>query len=213
MNSQQVIPRTSPEEEALRQERRESRSMRRRQQRRARLSVWSSLGMTILLLLAMGFFFLQIQQILGYPPINGISCGSMQYNTYHIHVHITIYINGKRTTIPQGIGIAPDGSCYYWLHTHTPDGIIHVEAPQQDTGLALDDFVTIWQSKFSSLGFPAQLTVASGWKYYVNGQPFTGTNNAPLHTEIRFHAHDAITLEYGSPNPPPDTFYAFPAGL
>ena len=213
MNSQQIIPRISPEEEALRQERRENRAIRRRQQRRARLSVWSSLGLTVLLLLAMGFFFLQIQQILGYPPINGISCDKMQYNTYHIHVHITIYIDGKRTTIPQGIGIAPDSSCYYWLHTHTPDGIIHIEAPQQDTGLALDDFVTVWQSKFSSLGFPAQLTVATGWKYYVNGQPFTGTSNAPLHTEVRFHEHDAITLEYGSPNPPPDSVYAFPAGL
>lgn len=47
----------------------------------------------------------------------------------------------------------------------------------------------------------------------MNSQPFSDASNAPLHTELRFHAHDAITLEYGSPNPPPDTVYTFPAGL
>src|SRR5690242_12112850 len=129
MNSPQVLPRRNPEEEALREERRANRLTRRRQQRRARRSVWLSAGMTILLLLVMGFAYLQVQRLVSantlHPPISGISCDSAEQNGYHIHVHFTIYINGQALTIPAGIGIPNDGSCFYWMHTHTDDGIIH----------------------------------------------------------------------------------------
>ena len=217
MNSQQVIPRSSPEEEALREERRASRSMRRRQQRRARLSVGSSLAMTVLLLLVMGFAYLQVQHLVSantlHPPISGLSCDSAEQNGYHIHVHFTIYINGKALTIPAGIGIPSDGTCFYWMHTHTDDGIIHIEAPQKLHNLALDDFMTLWQQGFANLNFPPQMTQSGGWKIFVNGKSFNGVVTSPLYTEVTFQPHDAVTLEYGSPNPPPDTFYAFPAGL
>ena len=217
MNSQQVIPRPHPEEEALRQERRANRQIRRRQQRRVRLSVWSSLGITLLLLLVMGFAYMQIQHLVSlntlHPPISGLSCDSMEQNGYHIHVHFTIYINGKALTIPAGIGIPTDGSCYYWMHTHTDDGIIHIEAPQKVHNLALDDFMTLWQQGFANLNFPPQMTQSSGWQIFVNGKPFNGVVKSPLYTEVTFQPHDAVTIEYGSPYPPPDTFYAFPAGL
>lgn len=217
MSSQQVIPQISPEEDALREERRANRAVRRRQQRRARLTVWLSLGISLLLLLVMGFAYLQIQHAVSintlHPPISGLSCDSMEQNGYHIHVHFTIYINGKMLTIPAGIGIPRDGTCFYWMHTHTDDGIIHIEAPQKLHNLALDDFMTLWQQGFSSLNFPPQMTQSSGWKIFVNGKPFNGVVTSPLFTEVTFQPHDAITMEYGSPNPPPDTFYAFPAGL
>jgi hypothetical protein len=217
MSSQQVLPPISPEEEALREERRAIRFTRRRQQRRARLSVWSSIGLTVLLLLVMGFAYLQVQHLVSantlHPPISGLSCDSMEQNGYHIHVHFTIYINGQPLTIPAGIGIPTDGTCFYWMHTHTDDGIIHIEAPQKLHNLALDDFMTLWQQGFANLNFPPQMTQSSGWKIFVNGKPFNGVVTSPLYTEVTFQPHDAVTLEYGSPNPPPDIFYAFPAGL
>jgi hypothetical protein len=208
---------TSPEEEDLRDARREERLFRRRQQRRARLSLWATIGTTLLLLAVIGYFYLQIQSTLArntlYPAISGLSCDTMEQNGYHIHVHLTIYINGKLLTIPAGIGIAPDGSCFYWMHTHTDDGILHIEEPQEMDNLALDDFLTLWQQGFSKLNFPPQMTQSTGWQIWVNGKPFDGVVTSPLHTEVKFHSHDAITMEYGSPNPPPDTFYAFPANL
>lgn len=217
MNSQQVLPPISPEEEAVREERRAIRSTRRRQQRRARLSLWSSVCLTVLLLLVMGFAYLQVQHLVGlntlHPPISGLSCDSMEQNGYHIHVHFTIYINGQPLTIPAAIGIPADGTCFYWMHTHTDDGIIHIEAPQKLHNLALDDFMTLWQQGFANLNFPPQMMQSSGWKIFVNGKPFNGVVTSPLYTEVTFQPHDAVTLEYGSPNPPPDIFYAFPAGL
>jgi len=215
MNRQQLIPR--PDEEALRQERRENRTIRRKQQRRARISVWASISISALLLLAMGFFYLQVQHTTSvntlHPPISGISCDSAEQNGYHIHVHFRIYINGKELTIPTGIGIPSDGTCFYWMHTHSDDGIIHIEAPQKLHNLALDDFMTLWQQGFATLNFPQEMTQASGWQIFVNGKPFNGVVKSPLYTEVTLQPHDALTMEYGSPNPPPDQVYAFPAGL
>ncbi len=217
MDTQQLIPHTDPEQEELRQERRAARMLRRKQQHRARILLWSAISVCVLLLGLTGFIYLEIQNIVAKnsanPPISGLSCDSAEQFGYHIHVHLTIYIQGKMVTIPQDIGIATDGSCFYWMHTHTDDGIVHIEAPQKLHNLALDDFLTLWQVGFASLNFPPQMTQSTGWQIFVNGKPFNGVVTSPLHTEVILSSHDAITMEYGSPNPPPDKFYAFPANL
>lgn len=217
MSKQQLITGSSTEEEELRQAQRETRKQRRKHRRRARMILWGTIGSSALLLGLIGFIFLRIQAILAtntaYPPINGISCDAVMQNGYHIHVHLTIYINGKLVIIPQNIGIASDGSCFYWMHTHTSNGIIHIEAPQKLHNLALDDFLTIWHDGFASLNFPAELTQSTGWKIFVNGKPFEGVVTSPLYTEVPLNSHNTVTMEYGTPNPPPDTLYSFPPSL
>jgi len=218
MSSKQTIPEIDTDEQELRQQRRETRRQRRKHRQRARIILWGTIGSSILLLGLMGFTFLRIQATLNtyaaYPPINGVSCDTGQ-NAYHIHTHITIYINGKRVTIPRNIGIASDGSCLYWMHTTTNDGIIHTEAPQKLHNLALDDFLTIWHVGFANLNFPQELTQSTGWQIFMNGQKFTGTVTAPINTEVALSSHDIVTLEYGTPNPKPDdaSTYQFPANL
>ena len=217
MQSQQLTPPQHPELEDPRQQKREARAARRTQHRRARVLLISTTTTTIILLGLLGFFYLRIQSLLNppYPAINGITCDSTMHGTYHIHVHLAIYINGKSITIPQGIGIASNGSCYYWMHTHSSDGIIHIEAPAKVHNVALDDFLTIWHDGFSKLNFPPQLTQNSGWHIYVNGKLFASQGTSPLNTEVQFSSHDLITLEYGSNNPPPEKpgTYSFPADL
>ena len=220
MTSQQMIPRLDPEQEEIRQERRALRMERRKQRRRAQVILWGTIGSSVVLLGLIGFIFLQLQTILAtntaYPPINGVNCDSSMQSSFHIHAHVTIYINGKQVPIPAGIGIAADGSCFYWMHTHTSDGIIHIEAPQKLHNLALDDFLTIWHDGFANLNFPAELNSPTGWKIYVNGKLFTSVAvTSPLKTEVPLASHDIVTLEYGSPNPRPDdaTTYHFPANL
>ncbi|GAC1621270.1 MAG: hypothetical protein NVS4B7_13130 [Ktedonobacteraceae bacterium] len=217
MSSQQLIPRTDSEQEELRQARRDARIQRRKQRQRARLILWGTISSSVLLLGFMSFSFIQIQRILNYnalyPPINGVTCDSMEQKSYHIHVHLTIYINGQLTPVPKGIGIAPDGSCFYWMHTHTSDGIIHIEAPAKVHNIALDDFLTIWHDGFAKLNFPRELSANSGWHIYINGQLFAGVVTSPLNTEVALASHDVVTIEYGTSNPPPDKYYAFPANL
>src|SRR5579859_2509976 len=51
-----------------------------------------------------------------YPAVNGVTCDSSEQLVYHVHAHLSMYINGQPVALPQQIGIAPDGSCFYWLH-------------------------------------------------------------------------------------------------
>ena len=218
MSSKQAIPEINTEEEQLRLERRAARMKRRKHRQRARFILWGTIASSILLLGIMGFTFLRIQtdpiNNTAYPPINNIPCDTAQ-NAYHIHIHLTIYINGKSVTIPKNIGIASDGICFYWMNSHASDGIIHTEAPQKQSNLALDDFLTIWHVGFAKLNFPPELTQPTGWKIFVNGQPFTGSVTAPINTEVPLSSHDIVTLEYGTPDPKPDdaSTYQFPANL
>ena len=218
MSSKQAIPEINTEEEQLRIERRATRMKRRKHRQRARSILWGTIASSILLLGIMGFTFEHIQtdpfNNTTHPPINNIPCDTAQ-SAYHIHVHLTIYINGKLVTIPKNIGIAPDGSCFYWMNTQTSDGIIHTEAPQKQSNLALDDFLTIWHVGFTKLNFPQELTQPTGWKIFVNGQAFIGNVTAPIYTEVPLASHDIVTLEYGTPDPKPDdaSTYQFPANL
>jgi len=129
----------------------------------------------------------------------------LEQQGYHIHVHVSMYINGQATPLPQGVGIAPNNSCLYWLHTHDTSGVIHIEAPAK-TSPTLGNFLDIWDSHFSTLGsgYPIQLADPSNWKVWVNGKPYTGNFR-----NIALQAHQLITLAYNSPNVKPDTTYSW----
>ena len=136
-----------------------------------------------------------------YPAIDTITCQNSEQSGIHIHAHVSISIDGKSVPIPADVGIAPDGSCLYWLHTHDASGVIHIEAPS-GTSFTLKNFLDIWKSQFQQLGYPGELDQSSGWLVYVDGKPFSGD----FHT-IPLQAHTLITLAFNSPGVPPDTSY------
>jgi hypothetical protein len=136
-----------------------------------------------------------------YQPTDAISCDGGEHSDFHIHAHLSIYINGQAAPVPATIGIAPDQSCIYWLHTHSGDGVIHIEAPK-DAALKLGNFFDIWRASFPQLGYPSELNQKVGWTAYVNGKPFSGDFHA-----IPLQAHTLITLAYNSPGVQPDTSF------
>src|SRR5690242_6562978 len=95
--------------------------------------------------------------------IDGIKCQRTEKVAYHIHAHLAIFVKGKQRQVPLGIGIGPpwrgqdarvgpfvtSGTCFMWLHTHTGDGIIHIESPDKRT-YTLGQFFDIWGEKLSS---------------------------------------------------------------
>jgi hypothetical protein len=135
-----------------------------------------------------------------YPPVDNVYCDTQEQNAFHIHAHLTMYINGQALPLPAQIGIAGDQSCLYWLHTHDTTGVIHIEAPANHS-FTLGNFLDEWSTVFPTLGYPSQLD-QSGWQVYVNGKPYTGD----LH-KIPLAAHTLVTLMYNSPNAVPDTTY------
>lgn len=133
------------------------------------------------------------------PAVDNVQCNSSEQLTYHVHAHLSLYINGKAVPVSQYVGIT--NACFYWLHTHDTSGVIHIEAPQQTT-FTLGNFLHLWKQQFSQLQYPAQLDTTSGWQSYVDGKPYSGDFNA-----IPLNPHALITLAYHSPGVKPDTIY------
>src|SRR5471030_1649073 len=75
--------------------------------------------------------------------VGGISCDAQEGQRIHIHQHLVILDHGKAVSIPNNVGRPALLPCLYWLHTHTPDGIIHIEAPKERS-FTLGDFFAVW---------------------------------------------------------------------
>ena len=78
-------------------------------------------------------------------PVDGIPCVASPPETYHVHTHLSIFLNGEALAIPQALGItnAPAGRCLYEIHTHDHSGKIHVEAAASGT-FTLGNVFHIW---------------------------------------------------------------------
>lgn len=138
--------------------------------------------------------------------VDGITCGPTEQLAYHIHAHLAVFDHGRVYSLPPGVGIpgsapgqtqygpvASGGQCIYWLHTHTADGIIHVESPTQRI-YTLGDFFDIWHQPLtdSRVGTLSGHVIA-----YFNGKPWTQNVRA-----IPLVRHALIQLEIGQPTPP-----------
>jgi zinc-ribbon domain len=149
------------------------------------------------------------------PDINGISCDALESTIVHLHVHLAIFVNGEEQQVPFGIGIGQpwqvtdsdegpfvtDGACFYWIHTHTEDGIVHIESPVRRR-FTLGDFFAIWQVPLSG----TQVGNAQGQVItYVNGQ--RNNTNPP---DIPLLPHARIQLCVGGDVPPQP--FDFPPG-
>ena len=142
-------------------------------------------------------------------PIDSITCGGMEYGTLHTHTHLAIFFHGKQIAVPRLVGGAsiPPQGCLYWTHTHSMDGIIHVEspvlAPEGSAGFDLGMFFDVW-------GQPLTRDNVAGLKgpviAYVNGVLYDGELRL-----IPLRSHQQIVLEIGTPTVPPPQ-YIFPPG-
>jgi hypothetical protein len=148
--------------------------------------------------------------------VDGISCQSSEQTIFHIHAHLTIFVNGSPRQVPAAIGIPgaqvtssaqgpfiSRGTCFYWLHTHAADGIIHIESPVQRT-YTLGDFFDEWGQPLG----PHRLGPATGRVAAIyNGQRYAGNPR-----DIPLNPHAQIQLEIGTPLVAPATI-TFPPGL
>lgn len=135
--------------------------------------------------------------------VDGISCQGGEQTVFHIHTHLTIFVNGSARQIPAGVGIASpqtqqttggqyvgSGACFSWLHTHAADGIIHIESPVR-RGYTLGNFFDIWgQSLSANQVGPVHGAVTA----FYNGKHYIGNpQNIPL------GSYTQIQLDVGKP--------------
>lgn len=149
--------------------------------------------------------------------IDGIGCDTSEQTLFHIHTHLTIFVNGQQRQVPAGIGI-PDavtqqtqagpfvgsGRCFYWLHTHAADGIVHIESPVQRT-YTLGEFFDEWGQPLG----PDQVGPAHGKvTVLVNGQVFKGNPR-----DVPLGSRENLQVEVGTPLVAPETINWSNTGL
>lgn len=111
-------------------------------------------------------------------PVAGVSCGRPGI-AFHIHVHLSVYVSGLLRPIPATIGmVAPyekptesgpfynAHTCYYELHTHAQDGVIHAEAPSPRT-FTLGQFFALWGQRLTRHRVGSELGPT---RVYVDGR-------------------------------------------
>ena len=149
-------------------------------------------------------------------PVDGIQCQAAEQVLFHIHAHLAVFVNGQPRVVPAGIGIPPPrtelqtaegpfvsgGTCFYWLHSHTQDGVVHIESPVQRT-YTLGNYFDIWRQPLG----PDRVGPATGSvTAYLNGHEFAGNPRS-----IPLGAHALIQLDVGTRVAPKP--FAFAAGL
>ena len=144
-------------------------------------------------------------QAIGVPPLSPV-----EGTVIHIHQHLDLYVDGRKVTVPAGIGIDPAVG-YAPLHTHDPSGVIHVESPTVRS-YTLGKFFAVWGVRFTPsclggycAGGGRQLRV------YVDGRLYRGDP-----ANLVLASHQELVVAYGTPaelpSPIPSS-YRFPPGL
>jgi hypothetical protein len=139
------------------------------------------------------------------PPqaaaISGVECNRNEFNNYHLHSHLDVFVDGQKQQVPANIGILNSPSCLYWLHTHSgANGIIHVEAPQTRE-FTLGQFLDIWQQTKDTSGFFDSVSGMNATAY-VDGNPAEGN-----YRDVKLDSLTEIALVYGEvPEEIPEDF-------
>jgi len=117
-------------------------------------------------------------------------CMTHESDRFHIHPVLSIVANGEPVPVPAEVGITP--GCMRAIHTHTPDGIIHIESAEvRDFTLA--DFFANWEQPFNAnqvLTYTADETHRI--RMTVNGEEVDTFENTVLRD------HDQIVIYYES---------------
>jgi hypothetical protein len=148
--------------------------------------------------------------------VDGIGCSAGEQTVFHIHAHLTVFVNGVARQVPGGIGIpgaraqstpagafVDSGNCFYWLHTHAADGVIHIESPVQRQ-YTLGEFFDEWGLP---LGTDRVGPVRGKVTAIYDRQVYTGDPR-----DIPLTAHAQIQLEVGTPLVAPESV-SWPSGL
>jgi hypothetical protein len=135
--------------------------------------------------------------------VDGIKCAPVEQLAYHIHAHLQVYVNGQPRSLPGAIGLlgpvpqqTPAGTfygavqCYYWLHTHASDGVIHIESPTARI-YTLGTFFDEWRQPLSA----HHVAGASGpVTAFINGRRWTKDPR-----QLPLLPHAVIQLDVGQP--------------
>lgn len=130
--------------------------------------------------------------------VAGLACLDVMPEDYHVHTHLSIFLNGESLSVPEDIGIyrfEADNNCYYTIHTHDHSGKLHVEAAAPGT-FTLGQFFAVWGQSLTSddlaglTGMPVEVFVTDeGVAVRVDEEDWG---------DIELASHREITIQVGT---------------
>ena len=143
--------------------------------------------------------------------VDGVPCLRNDLPVRHLHVHLTVLLDGTRVTVPAGIGVGKPwgygppgfiaaGACFAWIHTHDATGLVHVFTEPGKT-FTLGQLFEVWGRPLAAggaLGYTGPLAIT------VGGRAFAGDPTA-----LSLTPFEGIVLELGKPPTMPPPPYDF----
>ena len=124
----------------------------------------------------------------------GLPLGAMG-TAEHYHAHLDVLVNGQPIPVPANIGVDQTTGTMTYLHTHTPDGLLHIEAGTSGQLFTLGQLFTQWNVRLSAAQLGSLRTGdGNALRLLVDGKPVTG--NPAL---ARLRPHQQLTLVFGPP--------------
>ena len=124
-------------------------------------------------------------------------CVTHSYSINHYHPWIYIKINCEVVNIPENTGVTEE--CMYPVHTHSPDGKLHIEIPNSNPlKIKVEDFFTVWGTEFNEnqiLDYSTDenheivMTVFPTKEDYVNG------TNGVISTDYEKHVFSSVDAD------------------
>ncbi len=132
-------------------------------------------------------------------PVGPLGCFPTMPDTYHVHTHLSIFLDGVAQAIPKDIGLVDEDLptfCAYPIHTHDHSGKIHVEAAAPGL-FTLGQFFTIWGQPLGAdnvAGLTGKPIVI-----YITDQNGVVTLAAGNWSDIELLSHREVTIQVGTP--------------
>jgi hypothetical protein len=116
---------------------------------------------------------------------------------YHIHQHLDLWVDGKKVTVPQAIGInineQAQTASFAEIHTHNTLGIIHVETGRPVT-FTLGQFFGVWGVRLTRNCIGSFKGSCGRVQWWLNGKKQTGNPE-----KLVLKNHEEIALVLGKP--------------
>ncbi|MDP9177655.1 MAG: hypothetical protein M3O61_08250 [Gemmatimonadota bacterium] len=144
-------------------------------------------------------------------PISGVACIiTNPPPAYHVHAHVSLFVNGEQIAIPAGIGVVNPivtnnyvnfdvTKCFYEVHTHDATGVVHLHANGgNNRALTLGQVFDVW-------GQPLTRDNVAGQRgrviVYVDQARYEGDIKS-----IVLNANTLVSIQVGSPLVAPPKF-------
>lgn len=128
--------------------------------------------------------------------VQNLQCLPTMPENYHVHSHLSIFLNGEALAVPGHVGIVESSSadCFYSIHTHEMSGKLHVEAAAPGT-FTLGQFFALWGQPLGDTNVAG--LVGMPVVVYVTDNGVVTEASGDWH-DIELKSHREITIQVGT---------------